>query len=100
MGSLPLVGIVALTSLGAYLVARRRLGLRRDRLPGAIAEALECIGLALVFLAVNLAAGAGIILGLRALSGQFISVYGLSDITLVALSLLQALVLQSWRRSR
>lgn len=100
MGSLLLVGIVALTSLGAYLLVRRRLGLRRDRLPGAIAETLECIGLAIVFLAVNLAAGMGIILGLRALSGQFVSVYGLSDISLIGLSLLQALILQSWRRSR
>jgi hypothetical protein len=37
-------------------------------------------------------------LGLRALTGQFISIYWLNDISVLALSLLQALVLQSWLR--
>ena len=37
-------------------------------------------------------------LGLRALTGRFISIYWLNDISVLALSLLQALVLQSWLR--
>jgi hypothetical protein len=100
VGSLTLVGIVALTSLGAFLVATWRLGLRRDGLPKAIGQTLECLGLAVIFLAANLAAGMVLVLGLRAVTGQFISIYGLSDITVAALSLLQALLLQHWRRSR
>lgn len=100
MGSLALIGIVALTSLGAYVAARRCLGLRRDTLPAAIGETLECVGLAAIFLALNLAVGVALVFGVRILSGRFISVYGLSDITVVVLSLLQAFFLQSWRRSR
>ena len=100
MGSLALIGIVALTSLGACIVATQRLGLRRHTLPAAIGEALECLGLAVIFLAGNLAVGVALVFGLRILTGRFISVYGLNDITLVMLSLLQALILQSWRRSR
>ena len=97
-----IIGIVALTSLGAsYLVGTRGFGLVRDRLTQATFQALECHGLASVFLMGNLAAGVALILGLRALTGQFISVYGFQDITVLALSFLQALVLQSWlRRSK
>lgn len=100
MTSLTLVGIAVLTSLGAYLVATRRLGLRPTTLPEALAEALECLGLAVVFLVSNLVVGMVLVLGLRAVSGRFISIYGLSDITVVVLSLLQALVLHSWRRHK
>ena len=100
MGSLALIGIVALTSLVAYIVATQRLGLRRDVFPAAIGETLECVGLAVIFLAANLAVGVTVVLGFRILSGRFISIYGLNDITLVAFSLLQALILRSWRRSR
>jgi len=38
-------------------------------------EMLECLGLAVIFLVGNLAAGSALILGLRALTGQFISIY-------------------------
>lgn len=100
MGSLALIGIVALTSVGAYLVATQRLGWRHDTLPAAMGETLECIGLAAIFLAGNLAVGGALVFGFRIFSGRFISVYGLSDIALALLSLLQAMVLQSWQRSR
>jgi hypothetical protein len=61
-------------------------------------EALEYLGLAVVFLVGNLVVGVALILGLRTFSGQFISVYWLNDISLAVLSLLQALVFQCWRR--
>ena len=51
-----------------------------------------------MFLTGNLAAGMALILGLRALTGQFISIYWLNDITLLALSIAQALVFRSWLR--
>jgi hypothetical protein len=100
VGALTLLGIVALTSLGACLVATRRLGLRRAWLRDAIGQTLECLGLAVVFLTANLSVGMALVLGLRASTGQFISIYGLSDIAVAALSLLQALVFQHWRRAR
>jgi hypothetical protein len=61
---------------------------------------LECVGLAVIFLAGNLAVGVAFVLGVRILAGWFISIYGLNDVTLVVLSFLQAVFLQSWRRSR
>jgi hypothetical protein len=82
----------------AYSVGTWGFGLRRDRLTQATIGALECLGLAVVFLMGNLAAGVALILGLRALTGRFISIYWLNDITVPALSFLQALVLQSWLR--
>jgi hypothetical protein len=100
VGSLALIGIVALTSVAAYLVATQRLGWHPDTLPAAMGETLECLGLAAMFLAGNLAVGGAFIFGLRIFSDRFISVYGLGDIALALLSLLQAIVLQSWRRSR
>jgi len=49
----------------------------------------------------NLALGLVVILGLRALTHRFVTVYTLNDATLAVLSLLQALVLHCWRtRSR
>lgn len=61
-------------------------------------ETLECLGLSVAFLGCNLAAGVALVLGLRVLTRQFVSVYWLNDISLVALSLVQALVFHCWRR--
>ena len=101
MISLTLVIIVALTSLGAYVAGTRGMSLRRPELPGALLEALEYLGLAVLFLVGNFALGLAIILGLRALTHRFITVYMLNDAPLAVLSLLQALVFHCWRtRSR
>jgi len=101
MISFTLVIIVALTSLGAYVAGTRGMGLRRAELPGALLEALDYLGLAVIFLVGNFTLGLAIILGWRALSRQFFTVYTLNDATLAILSLLQALVLHCWRtRSR
>jgi hypothetical protein len=97
MSSLTLVFVVVLTSLGAYLAATRYAGLRRADLPRAVVETLECLGLVLIFLLANIAVGTALILGLRAVTGRFISVYIVNDATLAILSLLQALVIHRWR---
>lgn len=89
---------MALTSLGAYLAGTRGLGFRGAGLTPAILETLECLGLMVVFLVGNLAAGAAVVLGLRALTGQFMSVYWLNDSSLAVLSLVQALIYHGWRR--
>ena len=101
MTALTLVVIVALTSLGAYVIATRGMGLRRPELPGALLGAHDYLGLVVIFLVGNFALGLAIILGLRGLTHQFVTVYMLNDATLAVLSLLQALVLHCWRtRSR
>jgi hypothetical protein len=97
MSSLTLVLIVALTSLGVYLAATRFAGLRRADLHGAVMETLECLGLVVIFFLANFAVGTALILGLRALTGRFISVYIVNDATLTILSVLQALVFLAWR---
>ena len=61
-------------------------------------EMLECLGLAVIFLVGNLAAGSALILGLRVLTGQFISIYWLNDISLLVLSVIQAIAFHCWRR--
>ncbi|OGK77854.1 MAG: hypothetical protein A2X52_10120 [Candidatus Rokubacteria bacterium GWC2_70_16] len=98
MGSLTLIVIVCLTSVGAYLAGTRFVGLRRTHLKEAAVEAVESLGLAAAFLLANLAVGIALIVGLRTLTGRFISVYVVNDAALAVLSLLQALVFQRWRR--
>jgi hypothetical protein len=97
MSSITLVLIVVLTSLGAYLTATRFAGLRRADLQGALLETLECLGLVVIFLLANFTVGAAMILGLRALTGRFISIYVVNDVTLAILSLLQAIVYHRWQ---
>jgi hypothetical protein len=99
MASLALLGLVAVTSLAAYLLGARWLGLAPRGLRPAALDAVEWVGLAVLFLAGNLAVGVAVILGLRALTGEFITVYVLSDVTLVFLSLLQGALFQWWRRA-
>lgn len=97
MVSLALAIIVALTSLGAYLVATRRLGLPPADLRRAGVRTLESVGFIVVFLVANVAVGTVGILAIRHLTGHFITAYLISDITLVVLSVLQALCFQWWR---
>ncbi len=97
MHSLALVFVVCLTSLGAWLALTQRTGRRARDLRTAAVDALACLGLAVVFLAANLAVGIALILGARALTRQFISLYVLNDATLAVLSLLQALVFHAFR---
>jgi len=98
--SFVLPAALALTSLGAYLIGVRGLRLPRAGLRRAAGRALDCIGLGVIFLAANLAIGGVAVLGFRAASGQFVSLYVLNDGTVVLLSLLQGLIAQWWREER
>ena len=90
--------LFGVTSPALYLVATRRLGARRDALRPALARMLECVGLTVVLASLNLAVGFLLVLAMRALTGSFVSLYLNIDGTLLALSLLQAIVLQWWLR--
>jgi len=90
--------LVALTSFGAYAVGTRVFGLPRHGLALAVRYTLDVAGLTVVFLAVNLGLGLAVVLGSRALSMRFVSVYILNDTSLIALSALQAVVVGSWWR--
>lgn len=89
--------LVAITSVGAYLVGAKGL-----RLPGrgirlAASKMLECFGMTFVFLGVNVAAGMVGILAARALTGGFVSLYLAADGTMLGLSLIQGVTFQWWR---
>jgi len=89
-----ILAVVGLTSLGAARLARR--GARRS-LRSAAARTLETIGLAVVFLFLNVVVGFCLALIARKVAGDFVSLYLNDDATIVALSALQALVVQWWR---
>jgi hypothetical protein len=91
--------LFGVTSLALYLAATRGLGARRDALRPALGRLLECVGLAIVVAAFNVAVGFLLVLALRRLTGSFVSLYLNTDGTLLALSLMQAIVLQWWLRA-
>jgi hypothetical protein len=92
-----LLALVGLTSLCAVLAGAKGLGLSPGALRHAAGRMLETIGLTLVFVLGNLAVGGTAILVARALTGAFVSLYLAADETLLALSLLQALIFREWR---
>ncbi len=89
--------LVGLTSVGAYWVGAKGLGLSGRGLRRAVGKVLECLGMMLVFLVGNLAAGMIAILAARVVTRKFVSLYLIDDEVLVILSLLQGLAFQCWR---
>jgi hypothetical protein len=88
--------LIAVTSAGTYFVAARAGGLSARSIRTALGKTLECAGLILVFLGVNVAVGATAALAARSFLSTFVSVYPVADATLVGLSLLQAITFQWW----
>ncbi len=91
-----ILGLVACTSIVAFLVGARGLGLPRRGLRVAAGRMLECVGLTLVFFAANLVLAMLAILAARRLTRGFVSLYLANDLVLLGLSLLQALVFAWW----
>jgi hypothetical protein len=93
-----LLSLVAATSAAAlYGASRRGQAGTPGALRGAVRDALECVGLTIVFFVANLALGALLTLVVRALTPLFVSLYLSADVSLLVLSALQALVYQRWR---
>lgn len=93
------LALAGLTSIGAYLVAVAGFGLRASGLRAAMAKMLECVGMMLGFLLVNLTIGVIAILAVRILTRGFVSLYLANDITLLVISVLQGLAFHWWRES-
>lgn len=91
--------MVALTSLATYIFGVKGLRLHSLSLRRGLGNTCEVVGLTLIFCIANLSVGIIIVFAARLSMGRFVSLYHLSDITLLALSLLQALAFQSWQAS-
>lgn len=89
--------MAGLTSVGAYILGVKGLRLSGSHLWAGIGKTCESIGLTLVFFVLNLIVGVIIVYATRSVMGRFVSLYYLSDTTLLTLSLLQALTFQAWR---
>jgi hypothetical protein len=89
--------LLGVTSVGAYLLGARGLKLPGRGIRRAINKMLECLGMTLVFLGVNITVGVIVILAARAMTGGFVSLYLAADGTLLPLSLIQGLTFQWWR---
>ena len=95
-----ILGVVGLTSVGFYLLGGHVLGLSPRQLRGAVRVMLECVGTIVVFSIVNLVVGAALIVGIRLVSGHFVSMYLLEDETWWILSGLQGLTWSLWRQTK
>lgn len=87
--------VLALSSAVAALLAVR--GRPHRRLGSAVGKALETLGIAAVFLCLNVGLGFCLALLARAVTGRFVSLYLNDDVSILILSVLQALVFQWWR---
>src|SRR5687768_17356750 len=87
-----LFGVTSLALYGAGI----RSGLPARALRAAASRVLECAGLSILLLAVNLAAGFLLVLALRRLTGAFVSLYLNTDAVLAGMAVLQAIALQWW----
>ena len=91
-----LLALVLLTSVAGYLVGTRRCGLARPELGNAIRALLETIGLAAIFMAVNLGLVVVVVVMIRAGSSRFVSAYVIDDIALAGASLVQGFLFRWW----
>jgi hypothetical protein len=91
-----ILAVVAGSSL-LMLALGHRLGMNRRRLSRAALRGVRWVGACLVFWTLNVALGAGAALLARSLHLGFVSLYISTDVTLLALSSLQAFVFESWR---
>ena len=89
--------LMGLTSVGAYLVGVRWLRLPVRVLRPALDKMLECVGIALLFAVVNIVLATLVVLVGRGITGTFLSVYMVNDVTWVFLSLVQGLTFHFWR---
>lgn len=88
--------ITAITSIAGVVIGWRG-GL--SGLATAVGVVLETIGATVLFFVANLAVGSALVLGGRWLSYFYTTLYEVTDITLLIVSVVQALVVTIWRRA-
>lgn len=98
MRFLVILVVVACTGAAGYLYGTTVLGRSTRQFSVAGQVLLECVWSGLVCFSINLAVAFVAILVLRAVMGDFMSLYVVSDVTLLILSLLQGAMFRLWRR--
>jgi hypothetical protein len=93
---LPLLVLIAVTSVIAWAIGVFVLRLPRPGLRRALGLTLEIVGFGVVFVAVNVVITMTTALVLRRVSG-FVSLYASNDIVLLLFSLMQGAVFATWR---
>lgn len=99
MEAIFIAALAGLTSIGAYYIGARALGLSNAGLGAAVGKMLESVGMGLIFLAINLMTSVLLVLAARALTGTFVSAYASDDAVWLGVSLIQGVAFQSWRGS-
>src|SRR5262245_10760948 len=93
-----LLAVLASTA-AAYYLFRRRGKSQAKSFRQAASEVMECLGIFIVFLGVNVCLGLGAILLVRSVTQIFVSLYVMDDVTLIVLSALQGFIFRLWWRS-
>jgi len=88
--------LYALGAAALLFAGARGLGLPAREIGAALGRAAEWAGLTAILAVLNVAAGFALVLALRRTTGEFVSLYLNTDLTLLAASALQAAVLQWW----
>jgi hypothetical protein len=95
-----LPAVFALGSAVLLAAGVRVMGLPPRRIGAALGRVVEWAGLATLVALANLALGFLLVLALRRLTGRFVTLYVNTDVTLLAVSALQAAALQWWMEER
>jgi hypothetical protein len=98
MNRLLVISLFVLSSVLAYTLALKILGLNPSSLRRAVGTFFECLGVFALFLVLNVVLGVTFVLLTRGLTNYFVSMYPLGDSTLVFLSAVQGFVFQLWWR--
>ena len=96
MGDLFLPLLYAAGAAALLLAGARGLGLPARAIGAALGRVAEWAGLTTMLVVLNVAAGFALVLLLRRLTGEFLSLYLNADLTVLAASALQAAALQWW----
>ena len=99
MDKVVLLAVAGVTSLMAFVLGARAFGLPRTDLVCAVTRALEFVGATLIFFVANLGLTFAVLVAVRSLTPVFLPLYIASDLTLLPISLVQALVFEAWRGS-
>ncbi len=94
-----IVALVGLTSFAAHQIMARVGAVTAGSVRKAVRALFDYVGTFALFFALNVAAGAAIILVVRSVTPRFVALYQLQNVLLLVLSAAQGFVFQVLRRN-